>query len=124
MGVLEFTVTVNPLPAPRPRFGKTHTYMPKPYREYQDAIIRVIDALVIPEPFKGPLAVEIHFLRADKRRVDIDNLIKAAFDAITDSNSVWFDDSQVTRLIATKACDKECPCVSVRISHVGATGTD
>lgn len=42
----------------------------------------------------GRLSVSIHLYPPDKRRRDIDNYIKAAFDAITKAG-VWGDDEQV-----------------------------
>lgn len=37
------------------------------------------------------------------RKPDLDNLAKAVLDAITDTNLVWRDDSQVTQLALSKA---------------------
>ena len=47
--------------------------------------------------FQGKLCVEIEAYRPDKRRRDLDNLLKAALDACT-SAGVWEDDSNIVDL--------------------------
>ena len=44
--------------------------------------------------YAGPVAVEIEAHMPDKRRRDLDNLLKGLFDALTHAG-VWMDDSQV-----------------------------
>jgi crossover junction endodeoxyribonuclease RusA len=50
----------------------------------------------------GPLAVEIAAYMPDKRRRDLDNILKALLDGLTHSG-VWGDDSQVVDLHIVKA---------------------
>lgn len=45
----------------------------------------------------GPVSVDIRLYPPDRRRRDIDNVLKALFDAMTHAG-VWLDDSQVKRL--------------------------
>lgn len=52
------------------------------------------------ETFGGPVEVEIVFTLSDRRRWDIDNHLKALFDACTEGG-LWRDDSQVKRLRAS-----------------------
>jgi Holliday junction resolvase RusA-like endonuclease len=46
----------------------------------------------------------------------LDNLIKAVTDAITDTQRVWLDDSQVCFISATKSYALDAVGCSVRIS--------
>ena len=48
------------------------------------------------QPEMGPVVVDILAVRPDKRRRDLDNLLKAALDSMTPW--VWADDSQVVDL--------------------------
>lgn len=48
-------------------------------------------------PIAGPVSVILDVTPPDRRRRDIDNLIKPTLDALT-SAGVWSDDSQVIRL--------------------------
>jgi crossover junction endodeoxyribonuclease RusA len=47
--------------------------------------------------YQGKLCVEIEAFRPDKRRRDLDNLLKAALDACT-AAGVWSDDSNIVDL--------------------------
>lgn len=49
------------------------------------------------------------------KKPDLDNLAKAVLDAITDTNLVWFDDSQVTQLALSKAWTNGESGLQVRI---------
>lgn len=53
------------------------------------------------DPVSGPLEVSLVLFLPDKRRRDVDNYIKAVFDALTHAG-VWHDDEQVVRLHVTK----------------------
>lgn len=48
---------------------------------------------------------------------DLDKLIRAVFDSITDAGTVWSDDSQVVRVVASKiyADGDSSPGVTVRV---------
>lgn len=102
-----------PMPCPRPRVrvaGKfAHAYYPAPYKNWKDAVARLIAAkregMV---PMQGPLAVTIH-VRCTKPRTsklqypkpDADNYAKSVLDACT-AAGVWEDDSQVVQLTVFK----------------------
>lgn len=51
------------------------------------------------EPLQGRLDVTINAQPPDNRRRDIDNILKAIFDACT-HGGFWLDDSQIKRLTA------------------------
>lgn len=50
------------------------------------------------------------------KKPDLDNLIKAVTDAITDTQRVWLDDSQVYQITATKTYALQHSGCSVRIN--------
>jgi Holliday junction resolvase RusA-like endonuclease len=50
------------------------------------------------------------------KKPDLDNLIKALTDAITDTQRVWLDDSQICEITATKTYAINAVGCSVRIS--------
>ena len=49
------------------------------------------------------------------KKPDLDNLIKAVVDAITDTQRVWMDDSQICQISATKSYALNASGCSVRI---------
>ncbi len=62
-------------------------------RAYKQDVSEVCHGL---RPFTGPLSVHIMAYRPDKRRRDLDNLLKATLDACT--GHLWVDDSQIQQL--------------------------
>jgi Holliday junction resolvase RusA-like endonuclease len=50
------------------------------------------------------------------KKPDLDNLIKAVTDAITDTQQVWLDDSQICQITATKTYALQAVGCAVRIS--------
>jgi crossover junction endodeoxyribonuclease RusA len=59
------------------------------------------------QKFAGPVRVDILAVRPDKRKRDLDNLLKAALDAMTPW--VWEDDSQVVDLRIRWAPEADMP---------------
>jgi Holliday junction resolvase RusA-like endonuclease len=51
-----------------------------------------------------------------QKKPDLDNLIKAVTDAITDTQKVWLDDSQICEITATKTYALNAVGCSVSIS--------
>ena len=51
-----------------------------------------------------------------QKKPDLDNLIKAVTDAITDTQRIWLDDSQICFISATKSYALNASGCSVRIS--------
>ena len=65
-------------------------------REYRKAVEQILaDELIIVR--HKPLRVEIEVFRPDRRKRDLDNLLKAPLDAMTYCK-VWDDDSQIHEL--------------------------
>jgi Holliday junction resolvase RusA-like endonuclease len=50
------------------------------------------------------------------KKPDLDNLIKAVTDAITDTQRIWLDDSQVCFISATKSYALQAVGCAVKIS--------
>ena len=51
----------------------------------------------LPQPLSGPLSIKVDVQAPDRRRRDLDNLLKPLLDALTHA-AVWEDDSQVHRI--------------------------
>ena len=66
-------------------------------REYRKAVIEQVKRQFGAVNFQGKLCVEIEAYRPDKRRRDLDNLLKAALDACT-AAEVWQDDCNIVDL--------------------------
>ena len=65
-------------------------------REYREAVAGILRDVGIP-PFTGPVCVVIHAYMPDRRRRDLDNLLKATLDALA-YGGAYHDDSQVDEL--------------------------
>lgn len=73
-------------------------------------------------PLKGNLRVSVRLYRPQKRG-DIDNPIKALFDALNAKNHLeglggWEDDSQVTELHVVRFDDKVNPRVEIELTEL------
>ena len=72
----------------------------KKVRDYQTQVGWMVRATrAATEPLRGHLDVTVNAQPPDNRRRDIDNILKAIFDACTHAG-VWVDDSQIKRLTA------------------------
>lgn len=91
-------------------------------RQYRDAVVRLLAQTGNAYGFSAEarLQVQIEAWMPDKRRRDLDNVLKAALDALTHAG-VYPDDSQIDSLTITRA-----PTVGgmlkVRIAVRGADG--
>jgi hypothetical protein len=114
MEKLQYTLQIDPYPTSRPRLGKHGAYNTSKYTKYKNDLIILMKSLHIP---KGDYSyVGLHFYfpypssTAKKERVDnapmrykydIDNLIKAIFDALQQSGIVE-DDRIISGVYAEK----------------------
>jgi Holliday junction resolvase RusA-like endonuclease len=85
----------NPQPKQRPRTVKGGTYTPKETVEAEERIRWHLKAARA-KRMDGPIALEAHFYRKDKRRVDADNLLKTLLDAC--NKFLFSDDSQIVEM--------------------------
>jgi len=65
----------------------------------------------------GRLAVVIEACPPDRRRRDLDNLLKGLLDALTHGGA-WEDDSQIDHLTIKRGPIKALGCVEVTISEI------
>ena len=100
-----------PMPCPRPRVSRFGAYYPAGYRAWKRRADRVVRSALagIPghSPFSRPVAVGLMFVVPKPKktklatpRPDIDNYIKAIFDACNEL--VWIDDTLVVEVQAVK----------------------
>ena len=111
--IFELTVEGNPIPKGRPRVVDSHAYTPQATRDYE-ALVRDAAALEWKqEPMRGSLSIHLSFYRANRRRADLDNLMKAVVDAL--QGIVLFDDNQIVTALIVKKVDRERPRVEITI---------
>ena len=112
------TVPGNPTPKGRPRHTKGgHTYTPRQTRE-AEATIGWLYRQAQGEHHDGEVQVNIHYVMANRRRVDIDNLIKLTLDGL--NGFAYKDDAQVVRIQATKEVGAE-PCTRITVQDAQNT---
>lgn len=115
--IIQFTIHGNPIPKGRHRSGQGRHYTPQATRKWEHLCKQAaMIAMVGRGPMDGDVALSMVFYRANRRRVDSDNLKKAVMDAFNDV--VWLDDSQVVVSLPIKAYDKEHPRVEVRVREL------
>lgn len=75
------------------------TLISKRGREYRKEVITAVQKqfLLRVKPQEGELGCLLHFAPPDRRKRDLDNYIKALFDAMTKAG-LWGDDVQVRKL--------------------------
>jgi hypothetical protein len=95
----------------RPRWGKGRTYTPK---RTVDGELRLAAGFVGLPMYPSNVAVACVFRRSTRRRVDVDNLLKAVLDAGTAAR-LWRDDAQVTALVGVLEHDAADPRVTVAL---------
>lgn len=119
---ITFTVPGNPIPKARPRVTirpgqKPVAYTPARTKGWE-ALVADAARLAMGgrEPVKGPVELTLRFYRQDARRVDGDNLTKAAMDAL--QGRVFENDDQVVACHWYKDLDRERPRVEVRVREL------
>lgn len=121
MNTIIFTVAVEPLPQPRPRFFRGRCYQPARIVEYKATVAQAAKlAMKDQQPMIGELSAVIKlyrkFKRCSRRFGDFDNLAKAITDAC---NKICFvDDSQIIRCTVEKYTDKNFPRAEIEISEL------
>lgn len=107
-----FRVAGDPVPQARPRISCVGAWTPERTKGWRDLIAwRAKEAKL--EKWDGRITLYCDFGLRTKRRVDLDNLVKAVMDALT--GIAWDDDSQVTCLYASKHHRPGSPGVDVTI---------
>ena len=117
------------------RGGHAGVYTPDSAESWKQAVRQQAVANAPESLVAHPIRVELDFflprpkahykrdgsLKADQSiwhtsKPDLDNLIKAVTDAITDTQKVWLDDSQICEISATKTYALQQSGCSVRIN--------
>lgn len=105
MEKLQYTLPIDPYPTSRPRLGKNgNTYNTAKYTKYKSNLIILMKSLHIPKNDYSYVRIHFYFpypkATAQKDRIqnapmrykyDVDNLIKAIFDALQQSGIVEDD---------------------------------
>lgn len=89
-------------------------------RRYREAVNTLV-ASTAPKRLEGDLTVHVEAWFPDRRRRDLDNLLKSLLDSLTHAG-VWQDDSQVVDLRISKA-PLIGGMVKVRIEEVAHAGS-
>lgn len=105
----QLVVSVNPVPASRPRVGRWGTFYAATYKNYMAAMVEYFSKNPVPFHFATePLSVVVHLVvkrpATTKLRApgfDVDNGAKAILDALTKAGA-WGDDKQIEHLTVTK----------------------
>ena len=126
---LELVIPVNPVPASRPRVTRWGCYYGKRYTEFRNESLKVVAPIIkrlnetgaATLPLKGALEVKISFevkrpktTRLDTPKPDLDNYLKAAWDALTVAG-LWEDDYQITVVKADKKWADGEPCIRLKV---------
>ena len=85
-------------------------------RDYCKAVIKACAEARISR-LDGRLAVAIKACPPDRRRRDLDNLLKGLLDALTHGGA-WEDDSQIDQLAIIRGPIQALGCVEVTISEI------
>lgn len=94
--MIEFTLPFPPSVNTYWRMFQNRMIISAKGREYRKAVELILAQELVIVRHK-PLRVDITAYRPDKRKRDLDNLLKAPFDAMTHAK-VWDDDSQIYEL--------------------------
>ena len=123
MATLAFTVSGKPVAKERPRtvavrdrhgrHVETRTFIPRATTQYEEKVAWCAKASQGRTKLHPPFALEVRCFFPDRRRRDVDNVIKVCMDAL--NGVVWDDDSEVTRMTASKAIDRDNPRLEVEI---------
>lgn len=118
--MISFTVPVDPIPQPRPRFGSGRTYQPKRIVEYKELVkFAARSAMKDYKIFDCAVSVTLNFYRKFKPTSrnfgDFDNLAKAICDAL--NGIVYKDDCQIVKCVIEKHCDKVNPRAEIVVSR-------
>lgn len=89
------------------RSGRQWRYKAREVREYQNyAVIKMREAYVFGEAYRGRVSLDVKFETNDRRRWDIDNRVKALQDCLSLAGVIK-DDSQLDALHVERVYGKE-----------------
>lgn len=109
-----FFVSGDPVPKQSFRKTKNGGYIPVRVKAWADTVSWKARE-TIKTPITGQVHVKLFFYLKNNRVVDLDNLSKNVLDGL--KNIAFGDDSEVTKLVLTKAIRKDDPGVMIVISE-------
>ena len=98
------------------RFYQGRPILSKEARSYRQVVLKTLRSAGV-KPLFGPLAVRIDAFPPDRRRRDIDNILKSLLDALEYGNA-FMDDSQIVELHARKLKQRSGGKVLVKIQKM------
>lgn len=112
-----FIIPINPAPCERPRHNGRVSFNSPRYRAYKDeAVLHLTTCATClahlkatrVRGHKGELKLTVRFERKDRRKVDLDNLVKALCDVLQDAGYIE-NDAQIVQmdLLLTRGATKE-----------------
>ena len=109
---IEIFIPSKPVSASRPRVTSYGSYYSKSYMAYRKETWKFLKTIAKQYPPKEKTLFEVHteFIcykparpaNKDCPRYDLDNMLKAVWDAITHSKLIWHDDIQIVRSKSSK----------------------
>ena len=91
--------------------GRQVTYISEEGKHFRHSVALAVVKLVGTLPdLAGPIAVSLTLTRPDKRRRDLDNILKATLDALQHAG-VYRDDSQIQKLCLQWEAGDKARCV-------------
>ena len=121
--MIRITIEGDAIPAARPRFSGRRAYQPARNVEYRQVVQwQAKAAMSGTKPLQGALTATIKLYRkfktTCKRYGDVDNHLKAIFDAL--NRIVFEDDAQIVRCVVEKFTDKARPRTEIFIAPADA----
>ncbi len=111
--ILEMTVPGEPVPWQRAGRNVGRSFTPMKVLNHQNVVQLMAFAAGIRTMTRLPVILDTDFFMGNKRKVDLDNLVKCVMDAL--NGRVYVDDSQIVALFAAKLVDRETPRTEVRV---------
>lgn len=116
---MKFSIEIEPLPQPRPRFSHGRCYEPARITKYKKALgLFATSAMQGKPPTTAPVKILLKLWRkykpTSKRYGDFDNHAKSICDAL--NKILWLDDSQVVTCTVEKYQGK--PKVEIEVTEI------
>lgn len=86
-------------------------------RQYRQNVYAAVLVQRAVRKFAGRLRVTVIAFPPDKRKRDLDNLLKSSLDAMTHAG-VWMDDSQIDDLRICRQSPLKAPCIRVEVTEI------
>ena len=116
-GGYTFEVPGCPVPKQRARRGRHgRWYTPQATRSYEAKVGWAAKAAGLHAPHNGLVGLKVRLWFPDRRRRDVDNVVKAIMDAL--NGLAYSDDSQVIELFVSRQVDRQRPRAEVTVERI------